>query len=647
MHHIFRSFVVIFSILTLSQNVKAYSEINKAAIEPEQIVSITQKIFEMDYYHTQVQLWKDKLEEKQDDANAWMNYYLASRIVNILTENQTPHDLQKIYEGLREHAKGSYEYHYLTYLHGWRDTSLFPHLAKAYELDSDRTEVLSHMIAYYAIKADEDKMAFYSERWLKSGEISTGILNWNYNALIGLEEDAILLTNGDNDTYPAWMLQQVEGVRTDVKVINFNLLRDKEYFKNTLAACGIKTPFTSNSGSIEGHIDLMQIVDHIFQYASRPVYVNVTVPKRIRENYKDALYTVGLAFKYSEHSFNNMEILKDNVENKFLTDYLKVSFSNDKSVSVLNSMNVNYLPAFISLYKHYLKGNEKYKAKNIREVIESISAASGRSEEIRELLDKPKNKHRKIDTHIDIKALDKMMKPITPTLWASNTETTNTFYEKFLLDLLEEKEFELLEKCKSDKVDWKSYLHPDQKNLPELELFKNANPDDDLVPAVNMTYEAAVTYCEWLTIAYNSYSKKKKYKKVLFRLPTEEEWEYAARAGHAQTSYPWNGYYAVNSKGCYLSNFDCANEPPRKECDIQTPAKDGAYFPVLASSYYPNDYDLYGMSGNAAEMVQGGKIAKGGSWQDIPDDCRITSKKEVSGPSPAIGFRVFMEVVAH
>lgn len=45
-----------------------------------------------------------------------------------------------------------------------------------------------------------------------------------YNVLSSLDADAILITNGDNDTYPLWYLQEVEGFRKDVRIINANLL---------------------------------------------------------------------------------------------------------------------------------------------------------------------------------------------------------------------------------------------------------------------------------------------------------------------------------------------------------------------------------------------------------------------------------------
>ncbi len=613
--------------------------------KPEKIVSITQKLFEIDYYHEQVDLWNKEILDENDDAYAWMNYYLACRVVNILTKEQNPHDLQKIYKQIELNVKDTYEYHYLTYLNGGGNTALFSHLEKAYDLDPKRTEVLSHLVAYYAIKGEAGKMATYNKLWLESGEISSGILNWNYNALIGLEKNAILLTYGDNDTYPSWMLQQIKGIRTDVKVINIHLLRNQEYIKKVFDECKIMR-FPSNKGQIEGS-DLLSYVDHIFHYSRRPVYVNVTLPKLIRDKYKDALYTIGLAFKYSETGFDNITSLKNNYENRFLKDYLKVSLSYDKSVTVLNSLNVNYLPAFISLYKHYLKNEKQSKAENINIIIDNIATASGRADEIAAVLERSKNKNRKIDSHINIKTLDKMMMEVTPHLWASETETTNEFYENFLLDLLKEKEFEMLEKCKTNKVDWMSMIAEKFKHLTQEEAYIHANPNDGHVPVINMTYEAAEAYCEWLTIAYNSYSKKKRYKEVLFRLPTEEEWEFAAHAGRPNAPYPWGGFYAVNSKGCYLANFDSSNEPPPQECKYQVADNDGAFFPVTADAYFPNDYGLYNISGNVAEMVQGGKIAKGGSWQDVPEECKISSEKKIEGPSPAIGFRVFMEVISY
>jgi ATP-dependent DNA helicase RecQ len=79
-----------------------------------------------------------------------------------------------------------------------------------------------------------------------------------------------------------------------------------------------------------------------------------------------------------------------------------------------------------------------------------------------------------------------------------------------------------------------------------------------------------------------------------FRLPSEAEWEYAARGGLELSPYPWGGPYMRNAQGCPLANF----KPMRGDY-----VEDGGAYTVPIASFTPNDYGLYQMAGNVAEWT--------------------------------------------
>jgi len=146
-----------------------------------------------------------------------------------------------------------------------------------------------------------------------------------------------------------------------------------------------------------------------------------------------------------------------------------------------------------------------------------------------------------------------------------------------------------------------------------------SHPSFGNYPVVGVNWLQASAFCEWRTHYLNSWlESKKRAQESDFRLPTEAQWEYAARGGRSQSMFPWGNYYLRNKKGCLLANF----KPGRGNYP-----EDGGFYTVRADAYWPNDWGLYCMAGNVAEWTS--SIFYEGSYtfqHDMNPDVRWNAK---------------------
>jgi gliding motility-associated lipoprotein GldK len=181
-------------------------------------------------------------------------------------------------------------------------------------------------------------------------------------------------------------------------------------------------------------------------------------------------------------------------------------------------------------------------------------------------------------------------------------------------------------------------------------------------PVVGVTWSQAKAFCEWRTLNKNSYikSKKKHIDNVnAFRLPTEAEWEYAARGGLESATFPWGGPYTKSDRGCFLANF----KPNRGDY-----AADNALYTVEAKSYEANGFNLYNMAGNVSEWTDSAydansyefvstmnpavidnsnkrKVVRGGSWKDVSYFLQVSTRafEYADSARSYIGFRTVQD----
>ncbi len=187
----------------------------------------------------------------------------------------------------------------------------------------------------------------------------------------------------------------------------------------------------------------------------------------------------------------------------------------------------------------------------------------------------------------------------------------------------------------------------------------------DNYPVVGVTWTQAKAFCNWRTKQLNAFQQIVKNPGVMdYRLPSEVEWEYAARGGHQMSLYPWGSYYTRNQEGSFLANF----KPMRGNyvADSRSNATT-----MKVANFLPNSYGLYDMAGNVAEWTSNAydesayeimsdfspdfqynakpedppslkrKVIRGGSWKDIAYYLQVSTRsfEYQDSAKSYVGFR--------
>ena len=172
-----------------------------------------------------------------------------------------------------------------------------------------------------------------------------------------------------------------------------------------------------------------------------------------------------------------------------------------------------------------------------------------------------------------------------------------------------------------------------------LKYFSHTAFDD--YPVIGVTWKQANAFCNWRTnLKVLSNKRSNDIPAHEFRLPSETEWEMAARGGLQNSIYPWGSYYTRNDMGCFVANF----KPLRGNYVADSPSTTTT---MKAGEFDPNPFGLYDMAGNVAEwtntaffeagyetiddinpeleydaktddpLVMKRKVVRGGSWKDM------------------------------
>jgi hypothetical protein len=198
----------------------------------------------------------------------------------------------------------------------------------------------------------------------------------------GLPANAILLTTGDNDTYPPWLLQ-ARGIGKNILVLNISLLHLTSYRDAICQELGI-APIPLNETEESRKQFREKIVPLLAaNVQKRPVYLALTVSDHYTQPIENDLYLCGLAYQYSTTNMDNMAELQRNFEQQYTLDYLDKSFYPDLSTGIVRRINNNYIVPMLKLYDHYKASGDVARQQWIKNKLLAVAIYSDEEQKVK------------------------------------------------------------------------------------------------------------------------------------------------------------------------------------------------------------------------------------------------------------------------
>jgi len=269
--------------------------------------------------------WLEKVQAQPSNADGWLNYFLwNSRIKNASGQASS----QTIITQAQEHIAGTPQFFLMQYLaSAHRDSAA---LFRAFDRASDKGWLYPYMVQYSILSGNRRELLAYCKALDGINTINKILYEYNYNILMSADSNATVYARGLNDLVPMAVLQQVHGVRADIKL---------RYYDGVI---------TDKSNA----------------------YLALSLGKDVLAQYPTASCT-GLLVRLD--AANGFEEMRRHMENDMKLDELAQV---ERLPADDGQLYRNYLPALVLMYRYY-RPLDAVKAARTKALIEKIAGATG------------------------------------------------------------------------------------------------------------------------------------------------------------------------------------------------------------------------------------------------------------------------------
>ncbi len=316
-------FVSISCILLLAGCNRSTASIDR----PQPVVSKKIVIYDTETYEKLAALWS-KYYQSYPSEDAYGNWMMAARYADLK-------DYPKLLAtGIKKYpANPTLLYLNSMLTHGGADNiEAKAALERAIQLDPTYMDPVFALVVDYMADNDRERTNAMLRQLLERAAIPEDIMDLNYNVLACLDSNAILLTNGDNDTYPAWILTRIVKYRPDVIIVNRSLMNapwypleiikegvhdyiTKSEVDKIQAECiqnFIKSDRKGNPVALSSDTLIVRLIESA-KLANRPVYAALTLEETPKlKPFIDNGFHVGLAIRLTASQDKNESVVKHN-----------------------------------------------------------------------------------------------------------------------------------------------------------------------------------------------------------------------------------------------------------------------------------------------------------------------------------------------